>query len=162
MYLKKLFNIFKPKDELMKLVDDIEDILGFIDPKVIILLYIIKRISNCIKGRESIECIEDEEYYTLCYDKYKFYYPKQYLWDDIIKDIDNMSYNLTYATNKIIELNNLSAYKIDYTKFEKDKKSREILKRIVDIVDEDGNELRKILKYMHKTYDVVIVCCLLK
>ena len=145
------------REELNKLIDNAADIIRTaVDYKFILVLLFLKRINDLyLHEREKAEkklrdigLSEDQIKKEL--DKeynYTFNIPKDYLWDNITKDVKNLPTNLANAINEVAKRNEeLQGVinRVDFLEFARNEENRELLKKLVELFnkyDLDGDEL---------------------
>lgn len=134
------------KDELVKLVDDAADIIRTaVDYKFILVLLFLKRLSDKVshererlrkelKGKGlSDEQIEEELEQP---DYYRVYIPRQFLWDEVTGDINNLPSNFANAINEIAKRNTeLQGVinRVDFMAFTRNQENRELLRQLIGL-----------------------------
>ena len=135
------------RDELNALVDRAADLIRTaVDYKFILVLLFLKRLNDLWKSErkkakerlikeaglteeEAEEELEKPEYYT-------FEIPKEYLWDEITKDVKNLPEKLATAINEIAKRNKeLQGVinSVDFLEFARNQENRELLRQLVEL-----------------------------
>jgi type I restriction enzyme M protein len=134
------------RDELNSLIDKAADLIRTaVDYKFILVLLFLKRLNDLGKSERlqvkerlmketglSEKEAEDEA------DKfdYTFKIPKQFLWDEITKDVKNLPERLATAISEIAKLNKeLQGVinRIDFLEFARNQENRELLRQLVEL-----------------------------
>jgi len=137
------------REELNSLIDKAADLIRTaVDYKFILVLLFLKRLNDLWKTErkkakerlineaglseeEAEEELEKPEYYT-------FEIPKEYLWDEITKDVRNLPEKFATAINEIAKRNReLQGVinSVDFLEFAKSQGSRELLRQLVELFD---------------------------
>lgn len=133
------------REELNSLVDKAADLIRTaVDYKFILVLLFLKRLNDVrkaekrkIKERLMKSGLSEEEAEK---ESEKIYYsyniPKQYLWDEITKDIKNLPEKLATAISEIAKLNKeLQGVinRVDFLEFARNQENRELLRQLVEL-----------------------------
>jgi len=135
------------REELNSLVDKAADLIRTaVDYKFILVLLFLKRLNDLWKverNRTKERLIketglsEDEAEKELeKIDFFTFKIPKQYLWDEVTKDVNDMPKNLASAINEIAKLNkDLQGVinRVDFLEFARNQENRELLRQLVEL-----------------------------
>ena len=135
------------RDELNSLVDRAADLIRTaVDYKFILVLLFLKRLNDLWKvekerfkkrlieeaglpEKEAEEEAEKGDFYT-------FDIPKEFLWDNITKDVKNLPERLATAISEIAKLNKeLQGVinRVDFLEFARNQENRELLRQLVEL-----------------------------
>ena len=147
MAQKLLFPKKVTREELNSLVDRAADLIRTaVDYKFILVLLFLKRLNDVWKSEkqqikeklikeaglseeEAEEEAEKEVYHT-------FNIPKQYLWDEVTKDVKNLPEKLAIAISEVAKLNpELDGVinRVDFLEFARNQENRELLRQLVEL-----------------------------
>jgi len=147
MVQQNLFPRKVTREELNSLVDRAADLIRTaVDYKFILVLLFLKRLNDLWKSeklqvkerlmkeaslseKEAEEELEKEVFHT-------FSIPKQYLWDEITKDVKNLPERLATGISEIAKLNKeLQGVinRVDFLEFARNQENRELLRQLVEL-----------------------------
>lgn len=148
MAQRELFNRKVTREELNSLVDRAADLIRTaVDYKFILVLLFLKRLNDLWKteklqakrrlikeaGLSEAEAEEEAErvgtYHT-------FDIPKEYLWDEITKDVKNLPEKLATGISEIAKLNKeLQGVinRVDFLEFARNQENRELLRQLIEL-----------------------------
>ncbi|MDI6708905.1 MAG: class I SAM-dependent DNA methyltransferase, partial [Candidatus Thermoplasmatota archaeon] len=135
------------REELSSLVDRAADLIRTaVDYKFILVLLFLKRLSDLWKlekakfkerlTRESGLTEEEAEKELEKVEFFTFNIPKQYLWDEITKDVKNLPEKLASGISEIAKLNKeLQGVinRVDFLEFARTQGNRELLRQLVEL-----------------------------
>ena len=155
----KTFPKTPTREELNSLVDRAADLIRTaVDYKFILVLLFLKRVNDVLKSerqknkdrliREAgLTEAQAEKELDRTKEFYSFNLPKQYLWDELTKDIKDLPTNLATAINEIAKLNTeLQGVinRMDFLEFARNQENRELLRQLVELFNKyelNGNSL---------------------
>ena len=136
------------REELNSLVDRAADLIRTaVDYKFILVLLFLKRLNDIWKteklqakerlikeaglseGEAEEEAEKVEDYHT-------FNIPKEYLWDEITKDVKNLPEKLATGISEIAKLNKQLQgviNRVDFLEFARNQENRELLRQLVEL-----------------------------
>jgi type I restriction enzyme M protein len=134
------------REELNSLVDRAADLIRTaVDYKFILVLLFLKRVNDLWKTesqqykdrlmKEAGLSEKDAEEQTEKFD-YTFKIPKQFLWDEITKDVKSLPERLTTGISEIAKLNSeLQGVinRVDFLEFARNQENRELLRQLVEL-----------------------------
>jgi type I restriction enzyme M protein len=134
------------REELNSLVDRAADLIRTaVDYKFILVLLFLKRVNDLWKAerqqykdrliKEAGLSEKDAEEQTEKFD-YTFKIPKQFLWDDITKDVKSLPERLATGISEIAKLNTeLQGVinRVDFLEFARNQENRELLRQLVEL-----------------------------
>jgi type I restriction enzyme M protein len=134
------------RDELNSLIDKAADLIRTaVDYKFILVLLFLKRLNDLGKSerlqvkerlmKETGLSEKDAEDEADKFD-YTFKIPKQFLWDEITKDVKNLPERLATAISEIAKLNKeLQGVinRVDFLEFARNQENRELLRQLVEL-----------------------------
>jgi type I restriction enzyme M protein len=144
---KVLFSKKVTREELNSLVDRAADLIRTaVDYKFILVLLFLKRLNDLWKTekqqvkervlkefglseKEAEEEAEREVHHT-------FNIPKQFLWDEVTKEVKNLSEKLATSISEIAKLNvQLQGVinRVDFLEFARNQENRELLRQLVEL-----------------------------
>jgi len=148
MAQRELFNKKVTREELNSLVDKAADLIRTaVDYKFILVLLFLKRLNDLWKteklqakerlikeaglsaGEAEEEAEKVEAYHT-------FAIPKEYLWDEITKDVENLPERLATGISEIAKLNKQLQgviNRVDFLEFARNQENRELLRQLVEL-----------------------------
>ena len=147
MVQQPLFRKKVTREELNSLVDKAADLIRTaVDYKFILVLLFLKRLNDLWKaekvqvkerlvrevGLSEKEAEEEAERGV----HHTFDVPKQYLWDEITKDVKNLPERLATAISEIAKLNKeLQGVinRVDFLEFARNQENRELLRQLVEL-----------------------------
>jgi len=134
------------RDELNSLIDKAADLIRTaVDYKFILVLLFLKRLNDLgkserlqVKQRLMKETGLSEKDADQEADKfdYTFKIPKQFLWDEITRDVKNLPERLATAISEVAKLNKeLQGVinRIDFLEFARNQENRELLRQLVEL-----------------------------
>jgi type I restriction enzyme M protein len=148
MVQQALFPKKLTREELNSLVDRAADLIRTaVDYKFILVLLFLKRLNDIgkreklqvkerlikeagLSEKEAEEEVEKEEFHTFPY------IPKQFLWDEITKDVKNLPERLATGISEIAKLNKeLQGVinRVDFLEFARNQENRELLRQLVEL-----------------------------
>ncbi len=155
----KVFTKVPTREGLNSLVDRAADLIRTaVDYKFILVLLFLKRVNDLWKAERkknkerlmkeaSLSEKEAEKELDRAKEFYSFNIPKQYLWDEITKDVKNIPTNMATSINEIAKLNTeLQGVinRIDFLEFARNQENRELLRQLVELFNKyelDGDGL---------------------
>lgn len=147
MAQRELFSKKVTREELNSLVDRAADLIRTaVDYKFILVLLFLKRLNDVwrterlqtqerlikeagLSLKEAAEEAEKETYHT-------FNIHKEYLWDEIIKDVRNLPEKLATGISEIAKLNKeLQGVinRVDFLEFARNQENRELVRQLVEL-----------------------------
>ena len=135
------------REELNSLIDRAADLIRTaVDYKFILVLLFLKRLNDLWKieklqvkerlvkeaglsEKEAEEELEKVEFFT-------FNIPKQYLWDEVTKDVKNLPERLATGISEVAKLNKeLQGVinRVDFLEFARNQENRELLRQLVEL-----------------------------
>lgn len=147
MTQRALFPKKVTREELNSLVDRAADLIRTaVDYKFILVLLFLKRLNDLWKSErvrfkerlmkeaglseeEAERELEKAEFFT-------FNIPKQYLWDEITKDVKNLPERLATGISEVAKLNReLQGVinRVDFLEFARNQENRELLRQLVEL-----------------------------
>jgi len=134
------------REELNSLVDRAADLIRTaVDYKFILVLLFLKRVNDFWKAerrqykerllKEAGLSEKEAEQQTEKFD-YTFKIPKQFLWDEITKDVKSLPEKLATAISEIAKLNTeLQGVinRLDFLEFARNQENRELLRQLVEL-----------------------------
>jgi type I restriction enzyme M protein len=148
MVKNKLFPNKLTREELNSLVDKAADLIRTaVDYKFILVLLFLKRLNDLWKIEKlqtkerlikeaSLSEQEAEEEAERVEAFYTFSIPREYLWDEITKDVKNLPEKLATGISEIAKLNKeLQGVinRVDFLEFARNQENRELLSQLVEI-----------------------------
>ena len=148
MVQPELFRKRVSREELNSLVDKAADLIRTaVDYKFILVLLFLKRLNDLwkvekLQAKERLmkeaelpeEEAEEEAEKVEAY--YTFNIPKEYLWDEITKDVRNLPEKLAIGIGEIAKLNKeLQGVinRVDFLEFARNQENRELLRQLVEL-----------------------------
>ena len=148
MVQKPLFTRKVTRDKLNSLVDRAADLIRTaVDYKFILVLLFLKRLNDVwryerkqykdrLMKEAGLSEKEAEEWVDKSEDAYTFNIPKEYLWDEITKDVSNLPQNLATGISEVakrnIELQGVID-RVDFLEFARNQENRELLRQLVEL-----------------------------
>jgi len=146
------------RNELNSLVDKAADLIRTaVDYKFILVLLFLKRVNDLskierdryVQRLKKIEGMSEKEIEKEMEkaDYYTFNIPKQFLWDEITKDVKTLPEKLATAISEIAKLNTeLQGVinRVDFLEFARNQENRDLLRQLVELFnkyDLAGNEV---------------------
>ena len=137
------------RDELNSLVDRAADLIRTaVDYKFILVLLFLKRLNDLwkvekveVKNRlvkESGWAEEEADKEAERKDYHSVDIPKQFLWDEITKDVNNLPQNLATGIGETAKLNSQLQgviNRVDFLEFARNQENRELLRQLVELFD---------------------------
>ena len=136
------------REELNSLVDRAADLIRTaVDYKFILVLLFLKRLNDMRKyeKRRAVERLikeaglsekEAEEEAEKTADFYTFNIPREFLWDEVTKDIRNLPERLATAISEVAKLNReLDGVlnRVDFLEFARNQENRELLRQLTEL-----------------------------
>jgi len=146
MIQKSLFPKKLTREELNSLVDRAADLIRTaVDYKFILVLLFLKRLNDVLKyekqqmkerlikeaGLPEKEAEAEAEKF-----EYSFNIPKEFLWDEVTKDVKNLPERLATSISEIAKLNKeLQGVidRVDFLEFARNQENRELLRQLVEL-----------------------------
>jgi len=145
---RPLFPSRVTREELNSLVWKAADLIRTaVDYKFILVLLFLKRLNdvwnyerkqykNRLMKEAGLSEKEAEEWVDKSEDAYTFNIPKEYLWDEITKDVSNLPQNLATGISEVakrnIELQGVID-RVDFLEFARNQENRELLRQLVEL-----------------------------
>jgi type I restriction enzyme M protein len=137
------------RDELNSLVDRAADLIRTaVDYKFILVLLFLKRLNDLwkvekaeVKNRlvkESGWAEEEADKEAERKDYHSVDIPKQFLWDEVTKDVNNLPQNLATGIGETAKLNSQLQgviNRVDFLEFARNQENRELLRQLVELFD---------------------------
>jgi type I restriction enzyme M protein len=137
------------RDELNALVDRAADLIRTaVDYKFILVLLFLKRLNDLwkvekaeVKNRlvkESGWAKEEADKEAERKDYHSVDIPKQFLWDEVTKDVNNLPQNLATGIGETAKLNSQLQgviNRVDFLEFARNQENRELLRQLVELFD---------------------------
>jgi type I restriction enzyme M protein len=137
------------RDELNSLVDRAADLIRTaVDYKFILVLLFLKRLNDLwkvekseVKNRlvkESGWAEEEADMEAERKDYHSVDIPKQFLWDEVTKDVNNLPQNLATGIGETAKLNSQLQgviNRVDFLEFARNQENRELLRQLVELFD---------------------------
>ena len=136
------------REELNSLVDRAADLIRTaVDYKFILVLLFLKRLNDMRKyeKRRAVERLikeaglpekEAEEEAERTADFYTFNIPREFLWDEVAKDVRNLPERLATAISEVAKLNReLDGVlnRVDFLEFARNQENRELLRQLTEL-----------------------------
>ena len=148
MVQKALFPRKVTREELNSLVDRAADLIRTaVDYKFILVLLFLKRLNDMRKyeKRRAVERLikeaglsekEAEEEAEKTADFYTFNIPREFLWDEITKDVRNLPERLATGISEVAKLNRELdgvVNRVDFLEFARNQENRELLRQLTEL-----------------------------
>lgn len=148
MAQRELFNKKVTREELNSLVDRAADLIRTaVDYKFILVLLFLKRLNDLWKteklqakqrliGEAGLSEEEAEEEAEKVEAYHTFNMPREYLWDEITKEVKNLPERLTTGISEIAKLNKQLQgviNRVDFLEFARNQENRELLRQLVEL-----------------------------
>ena len=145
---KALFPRKVTREELNSLVDRAADLIRTaVDYKFILVLLFLKRLNDMRKyeKRRAVERLikeaglpekEAEEEAERTADFYTFNIPREFLWDEVTKDVRNLPERLATGISEVAKLNRELdgvVNRVDFLEFARNQENRELLRQLVEL-----------------------------
>jgi len=145
---KALFPRGLSREELAGLVDRAADLIRTaVDYKFILVLLFLKRLNDMRKyeKRRAVERLvkeaglsekEAEEEAERTADFYTFNIPREFLWDEVTRDVRNLPERLATAISEVAKVNReLDGVinRVDFLEFARNQENRELLRQLVEL-----------------------------
>ena len=137
------------RNELNSLVDRAADLIRTaVDYKFILVLLFLKRLNDLWKAekaevknrlvKESGWAEEEADKEAERKDYHSVDIPKQFLWDEVTKDVNNLPQNLATGIGETAKLNSQLQgviNRVDFLEFARNQENRELLRQLVELFD---------------------------